>query len=67
VPDGTGGTVGVPANGPSSSLTDNGQPVQETKKSAPASPSEAIPSARPGYTYLEGLGHGAHLIQVTGR
>jgi alpha-L-rhamnosidase len=39
VPNGTSGTVGVPANGPSSSLTDNGQPAQEAKKSAPASPS----------------------------
>jgi alpha-L-rhamnosidase len=66
VPDGTSGTVGVPANGPSSSLTDNGQPAQEAKKSAPASPSEAIPSARPGYTYLKDLGPGTHVIQVTG-
>ena len=48
VPAGTSGTVGVPANVPSSSLTDNGQPVQEAKNRVAANASEGVGGARPG-------------------
>ena len=66
VPTGTSGTVGVRANVPSSSLTDNGQPVQEAKNRVAANASESVSGARPGYTYLEDLGPGAHVIQARG-
>jgi hypothetical protein len=65
VPAGTSGTVGVPANGPGSSLTDNGQLVQEAKNSVTAGAPFGIVGARPGYSYLKDLGPGAHVIQVT--
>ena len=66
VPAGTSGTVGVPANVPSSSLTDNGQPVQEAKNRVAANASEGVGGARPGYTYLEASRPGAHVIQARG-
>jgi len=40
LPDGTSGILGVPAGGPSSSLTDNGQHVHKEKNWVAANASE---------------------------
>jgi alpha-L-rhamnosidase len=66
VPAGTSGTVGVPSSSGTSAVTDNGQPIQKAMKQATANASDDNGGGRPGYTYLENLGPGDHVIQVTG-
>jgi alpha-L-rhamnosidase len=55
VPPGTSGTVGLPASSGTASLTDNGRTFAPVNKS----------NGRPGYTYLENVGPGAHSFQLT--
>jgi hypothetical protein len=67
VPNGTSGSVGLPMSSNADSLTDNDRPVRKLEKLAAASASDDISGARPGYIYLENLGPGTHVVQVTGR
>jgi hypothetical protein len=65
VPNGTSGSVGLPTSSNADSLTDNGRPVRKLEKLGAASASDDISGARPGYIYLENLGPGTHVVQVT--
>jgi alpha-L-rhamnosidase len=67
VPNGTSGSVGLPMSSNADSLTDNDRPVRKLEKLGAASASDDISGARPGYIYLENLGPGTHVVQVTGR
>jgi hypothetical protein len=66
VPAGTSGIVGVPTYSSTDAVTDNGRPIQKDEKMTTASASDGSAGARPGYAYLENLGPGTHVIQVTG-
>jgi hypothetical protein len=56
---------GKPSN--ADSLTDKDRPVRTLEKLEAASASDDISGARPGYIYLENLGPGTHVVQITGR
>lgn len=64
VPEGTSGTVGVPAQGASYLLTVNGKPLKGAKAAAVSSSDQA--GSRSGYVYVSGLNPGANQIVVTG-
>jgi alpha-L-rhamnosidase len=67
VPAGTSGTVGVPSSSGTDALTDNGERIQTPQKQAAANASDDSGGRRPGYIYLENLGPGEHVVQVTGQ
>jgi alpha-L-rhamnosidase len=64
VPNCTSGSVGLPMSSTTDSVTDNGQPVQKGDKMTGRSALDESSGARPGYTYLSGLGPGAHSIEI---